>query len=177
MPRKFRRKGYVRKYSRVPRKLKYSNETRVSSFRLLNTVAQGVQSNTQITEETDLLGTRKVKNFTVSLHTSELFVDGIKQEYALLAWALVYVPEGLDPSSIHFFDPNAQGNKSFYEPNQNVIMAGLLDNRHCIRLKSRLARNLNSGDRIFLCICDPGNGVSHSREHFLSIAVNYAISF
>ena len=80
-------------------------------------------------------GMRKVKHLTVSLN----FNLG-----SFLYWALVYVPEG------YTYNPlNSQG--SLYEPNQFVMSSGLLNNNAGpSRITTPLARNLNSGDSIYL---------------------------
>lgn len=84
-----------------------------------------------------LAGTRKAKNFTISIvsSTDDPFM-----------WAIIYKPEGVDIKGLA-----ALGNsKSIYEPNQNVIATGIYTKGQQNRWNTRMARNLQSGDSIVL---------------------------
>lgn len=120
-------------------------------------------------------GMRKAKNFTLSI---------ITEAPVPVNWALVYVPEGNDPSLIAA--PNSDHSISLYEPNQNVIMAGqIINSANVITRRSRLARNLNSGDRIVLvCVLSmipPGIEIDQQNPkapvYYTQFMLNYAISF
>lgn len=99
-------------------------------------------------------GMRKCKNFTLSINSSQFNQP--------IWFALVYVPEGTVPSNLKLGGvDNPQDNPgnanyitsaTLYEPNQNVILTGIIpSNQTANQIKStRMARNLNSGDAIFL---------------------------
>ena len=134
------------------------------------------------------LGTRKVKNFTLRLWTSDTLdqtpiPDTDPQEWdtvghltPCLYWFLVYVPEGTTP-----YTPQVgigETALSLYEPNQNVIMSGIIDDSQVYTFKSRLGRNLQSGDTIALVVFDSRTNVSgHRLITDCRFSVSYAISF
>lgn len=110
---------------------------------------------------TNLMGNRKVKNFTIKVTAQNI-------DTAVYG-ALVYVPEGTTPSNL---GTNSQY-KSLYEPNQNVIAQFVIPpncNRttttphylinvqapSIINVNNRLARNLSSGDMIVLLFSNSG---------------------
>lgn len=78
-------------------------------------------------------GTRKAKNFQINFNTA----------LGSIYYALVYVPEGTAPS-------NPIASAEGYQPSQYVIMQGVFASTMPLRRLSRLARNLNEGDRIVL---------------------------
>lgn len=156
-------------YSRSIKPVKYSNET--YNFASTLTLAPNQNIKLAFVPSTTIQGVRKLKNFTLSFNSD---ID------TPLLFALVYVPEGTTPQDISFGTPDQQGNlipATLYEPNQNVIMSGTLGgpNYAVGRYKSRLARNLNSGDQIFLIVrsVDLTNSVTGN----LVMALNYAIAF
>ena len=64
-------------------------------------------------------------------------------------WALVYVPQGTEASELNV----TSGIAEMYEPNQYVMNCGIVDpSAGPIRFSSPIARNLNSGDAIQLCL-------------------------
>ena len=88
-----------------------------------------------------LEGMRKVKHLQVNLTTS---VDSVH-----IWWALVYVPQGTEASELNV----TSGIAEMYEPNQYVMNCGIVDpSAGPIRFSSPIARNLNSGDAIQLCL-------------------------
>jgi len=93
-------------------------------------------------------GMRKVKNFTVNL------VPQMDDQFPVY-WALVYVPEGTQAGSMNVSTTTA----SLYEPNQFVLTCGISDpTSGPIRFFTPLARNLNSGDAIYLLVGNPTSG-------------------
>lgn len=158
MPRRYRRRTYIR---RPLKTVKYSNET--SSF--VNSPT-GAATDSMfrfqpliLIPPVDVQGTRKVKNVTLRMAANS-------SSTSTFIWALVYVPDGMSPQSIETSTTNEF--ESLYEPNQNVIMSGLLtptlwkqgqNIADCSitpsTYRSRLARNLNSGDAICLLIASP----------------------
>ena len=125
-----------------------------------------------IVPPTDVYGTRKVKNIDISLTTDLLS--------APLVCALVYCPEGTLASTFSL----GEGTSSLYEPNQNIIgqfvipANGEANAPQITRFKTRLARNLDSGDTIVL-IFGSLTGISANAETPVRIAgtVNYAIKY
>ena len=137
---------------------KFSNETVCFNAQ----VTDGVDGGTPLTSDpitivppTDILGNRKVKNFTIKV-TANLNDD-------VIIGVLAYVPEGTQMSTPLVTGPT----QSLYEPNQNVIATFVIP-PNCTRqadatlinssaptqitVSNRLARNLNTGDAIQLCL-------------------------
>lgn len=159
MPYIRRRRSYIRRP--LLKKTKYSMETYCAAA-VPPTTGDPPQETPFLTSTTynigfiaptNVLGTRKVKNFTLSIFTNS------PQPFF---FALVYVPQGTNTNNINFgttIVDNIVTPLSLYEPNQNVIISGLvgggddptnLSGNKVERFKSRLARNLNSGDSIVL---------------------------
>lgn len=154
----------VRPYRRKPVKtVTYSNETTLVQIPVTITQGQAtVQQNTLVIPGSNQQGKRKAKNFTLRMKTDSDIP---------LFWALLYVPEGLNPSMITL---SASG--SMYEPAQNVIMSGIISkNSAQDTFRSRLARNLNSGDRIILSIRPALNDVNFNGS--VQGICNYVISY
>ena len=109
-------------------------------------------------------------------------VKSVADNIINLIWALVFVPEGVDPSSINLADfPNS---RSLYEPNQNVIMSGVFSSGQSKIISTKLARNLNYGDRIMLLIWHPeippftvGAETDLPTRLYISALLSYAICF
>ena len=132
--RRYYRRTYYRPYTK---KTKYSRENKSFSFEVENA---NVTGNAAIVPATDLEGMRKIKHITISLTSS---TD------APFRYAIVYVPQGTTVGTIN------QGTSalSLYEPNQFVMSCGTIDpDAGPIRIYSPLARNLNSGDAIYLLV-------------------------
>ncbi|KAH0785550.1 Cap protein [Histomonas meleagridis] len=170
MPRRLRRRSYSR--GRPLKTVKYSNETFNCSGNItFNTgsgdSAVGDQVNTTLISAVATQGMRKVKNFTLKMITD---VD------IPLLWGLVYVPDGTVAQSMSLGTPAAP--VSLYEPNQNVIKSGYLtpNAQQTQVFRTRLARNLNSGDSIALClkVSVPGTEIT---EKFLGVQLNYVITY
>ena len=116
-----------------------------------------------VVPQTDVQGMRKVKHFTLSF--------SVANGDPFLYYALVYVPEGYEPNNIQI--PIVGQAVSLYEPNQYVISAGVLDfSGGPCRVKTPLARNLNSGDSIYLVIAS----VSNSSPPIVRMNIQYAIT-
>lgn len=156
----YRRSSYYRS-----RSAKYSNETVCFNAGVTADTNAGqvlTQQPLTIVPPTNVLGNRKVKNFTIKV-TSDLNDDPI-------IGVLAYVPEGTTMSV-----PLVTGEtQSLYEPNQNVIATfvippncvrntdqtlGAASNAQSITVSTRLARNLNTGDSIQLALTTP-NGLT-----------------
>lgn len=178
MPRRYTRSG---RYTRRVKTVKYSNETYnfTGIYTAPDANVKQDWSETLISA-IDQQGVRKCKNFELSL-TGGAFQPANPQQQgdavqAPIFFALVYVPQGTEPSKINIGAPD--GAASLYEPNQNVIMAGVWpgDLTAPFIKKTRLARNLNSGDRIVLVMSSPPFGAGQYSKT-LAVTLNYAISF
>lgn len=180
MARRYRRRHRYT-VSRPLKTTKYSNETYASSV-LLSSSTQGQHAVSALSIIPDViggvLGTRKCKNFTLRIYaheTTSTVGNTTTNLRSSVAFALVFVPEGTEASVLQF---GAQSAKSLYEPNQNVILSGIIDSSQVYTYKTRLARNLNAGDRIVLVCYDlyvPESGGTTST--LLAFSCNYAISF
>lgn len=134
-----------------------------------------------IVPATNILGNRKVKNFTL-----KLTANGNDDQ---IFGALVYVPEGTMTSPLQV----GGASQSMYEPNQNVICTFIIppnafrDSDSSITQQSaptqivvsnRLARNLNTGDCVALVFAAP-NGLAATNEEpvVISGTCNFAIKY
>lgn len=173
-----RRRTVRRRVGRPLKTVKYSNET--TCFANPVTIAAGTadagQVNATMISAVNVQGMRKAKNFTLRI---------VANNRTPIAWALVYVPQGQNPSVMGIGTPAAP--VSLYEPNQNVIMAGVLpiagtpEGASNVSLtfspqvsRTRLARNLNSGDTIVLCFRNLNNLAT---TFDVQAMLNYAITF
>lgn len=187
---------YYRRYPYTARKQKYSNETIAFNTQLTAEV-DGNESFPEnydqedptillsrgvlIVPSTNILGNRKVKNFTL-----KLTANGNDDQ---IFGALVYVPEGTMTSQLQVGGPF----QSIYEPNQNVICTFIIPPNVArqndgtitqlsaptqITVSNRLARNLNTGDCIALVFASP-NGITATNEEPLVISgtCNFAIKY
>lgn len=171
MPFYRRRRYYGRKA------LKYSNETMSCSITLHNEGETGthVQQPISVVPVTSVLGTRKLKNFLLQIMPLYTKIGEDPQAPANIAWALVFVPEGTDPSRIAIGAGQAA---SFYEPNQNVIMSGVADSSRVYQFRSRLARNLNAGDQVALVLYDLTSKPDDDNvDTGVAFTLNYAIGY
>ena len=81
-------------------------------------------------------GKRKIGNFQLNLCSS-----------TILLWALVYVPNGSQPSSLQLGSSTA-----FYEPSNNLISQGVVAEKPSNPVHVRYQRNLNEGDQVVLLV-------------------------
>ena len=165
---RYRRRRYLLSRSS---KTRYSNVTYAAISQFVNN--QENQYVIQFTGATSVLGTRKCKNFTLSLCSNSIVPFN---------FALVFVPEGTSPSQLHAGVSVSEGvllAASLYEPNQNVILSGSFGgpNSTVEKFKTRLARNLNSGDRIVLIVKPLQYDPDSTDQVLVNAMVNYAISY
>ena len=166
MPRRYRRRSY--RISRPLKAVKYSSETYAAAASIAF-ASDSLYKSTCI-PQTDVLGTRKCKNFTLTLCIKSA-------ELIPMYFALVFVPQGTNASDLNIGNTVNQQSlipASYYEPNQNVIMQGFVDSAQVYRFKTRLARNLNSGDTIQL-IWKPFD--TFAAACLFSYTLNYAMSY
>jgi hypothetical protein len=114
-------------------------------------------------------GTRKVKNITLKFISTPLRVP--------LIFAVVYVPEGVDIERLTLGKGTADAPVSLYEPAQNVIMHGQFVTQALGPqvFHTRLARNLQSNDAIWLLCCPLV--ATDQWDSDIDIICNYAICY
>jgi hypothetical protein len=138
MPRRFRR--YARS-ARTVKPIRYSNET--VSGATGGAIQAGTTVHEIVIQGIPSQGVRKIKNPTLRLAMS------VPDPPFPILWALVYVPEGFPDTSLKLDDGAGGIPPSLFEPNQNLIMSGVMPSTGSsdpITDRSRRARNLNSGD-------------------------------
>ena len=174
MPRRRRsRRSYI---YRPVKTAKYSNET----LAFVQSIAYSQNSQfILVSPSTSVLGTRKAKNFTLTFFGAPATV---------WLFALIFVPEGTRPNNLSYGNQiDAQTGDllaaDLYNPSQNVILQGLLGGLasqagvaggQIYRFKTRLARNLNAGDRLMIAL-KPLSSYEGNAEFVGTL--NYAISY
>jgi hypothetical protein len=116
-------------------------------------------------------GTRKVKNITLKFINTSLPVP--------LIFAVVYVPEGIKAESLVLSKGVPTAAVSLYEPAQNAIMHGqfVTEPGSPQVFHSRLARNLQSNDAIWLIFCPLVAIDKEDWDAAIDILCNYAICY
>lgn len=133
---------YKRKFNY--RKRKYNIENRPVEFTTPNNQENGFyQNQIQIVPPTATEGVRQVARMTVTL--TGRGIDGNPDTSSNVYWALVYIPEGAVTSALF---PNST---TLFQPSNYVLASGIADSTAGpIRISSRLKKNLNASDQIFL---------------------------
>lgn len=171
--------------SAIPRPIKkYSNETYGFQYNSsLALATAGIKLNAasvMVPAAQNILGMRKCKNFTFRLacsaiHYKQSGSEEIIDHFAPVIFALVYVPEGLEPHTL-----NVGGEPtSIFEPNQNVILSGIVKPDYPVTISSRLARNLNSGDMIVFIAQVQFPLIANGDHYDIDFVgtLNYAVTF
>ena len=113
----------------------------------------------------DEQGMRKIKHLTISMANPEA-----ANEACPLYYAIVFVPQGYQPQSLAI--PAYGYAVNNYQANQFIMSSGVIDfSGGPCRIRSRLSRNLNSGDSIYLILA----AILPSDAQFLG-QVSYAIT-
>lgn len=143
------------------RKGKYNIETRPIRFTTPTTTDNGYyQNQIQVVPPSTTEGVRQVARLTVSL-------TGSNDNALPIFWALVYIPEGVTTTSLF---PTAS---TLFEPSAYVLSSGVADpNAGPIRISSRIRKNLNAGDQIYLLTAS-----NQSNQALFLGLVRYAIKF
>lgn len=120
-----------------------------------------------IVASTTQQGVRKAKNISISIAPPSTS-DAANRNDAYY-WALIYAPEGHTPNEL-----SSQG--QLYQPSQYVINSGIVTTEQGkMRITSRLARNLNQGDSIYLLLGGNSNIIpTTGRFNYL---IRYAICY
>lgn len=137
-------------------KRKYNVENRPVYVQFPSTQENGFyQAQTVIVPPSTIEGVRQVARLTVTVTVN-----------ASLFWALVYIPEGVTTTSLF---PNTD---TLFEPSNYVLNSGLVDaDAGPTRISTRLRKNLNAGDRIYLLTA------SRSNNNAFQGLVRYAICY
>ena len=141
--RKYRRSGGRRRsvYGISNASNRYSRETSVFTTQILS---QATPVNQLVVAGTDVQGVRYASNFVVDICATS---DQSNDPATPVFWALQFVPQGQNPSNI-----NTSNYAQILQANQFVIDSGVFNaNNQRIRISTKYGRNLNSGDRIYLC--------------------------
>lgn len=155
-----------KRYGKYVKKNKYNINT--STWDKINVWHQVGTSklwyaNQVIVDPSTVGGTRKVKRFVLNM--------AVPTTYDSLFWyALVYVPEGTQPSQ-----PSLSGEG--YSPSQYVIAQGMLTNQMPVRLNTPMSRNLNQSDRIMLIIWIKDENMAADTEAKVAGFIQYAICY
>ena len=126
-----------------------------------------------IVASTQQEGVRKAKNISVTLATPAGAQTTNRIQNWSYYWALIYLPEGSVANELHSTD-------QLYTPSQFVINSGIVTpEQGKIRISSRLARNLNQGDSIYLLIgtnsaaLADNAGVNYRFQYLVRYAICY----
>lgn len=115
-------------------------------------------------------GVRKAKNISVSIAPpgSQTTTAQNNPFY----WALIYLPEGQTPNEL-------SSTGQLYTPSQFVINSGIVTSiQGKMRISSRLARNLNQGDSIYLLLGTNNDSLPSSQPTGrFTYLVRYAICY
>lgn len=151
MARYYRRKSYYRKR-------KYNIENRPLYYQTPQNQENGYyQNQLQIVPPTATEGVRQVAHMTVTLTGGT--------ENSSVWWALVYIPEGAVTSALF---PNEA---TLFQPSNYVLASGIADSSAGpIRISSRIRKNLNASDQIYLLTATRAAGTYYG-------LVRYAIAF
>lgn len=146
------------------RKRKFNIENRPVSFESPLATENGYyQNQIPIVPPSTIEGVRQVARMTVTL-TGYQSTDG--SDPSNIYWALVYIPEGAVTSALF---PN---NTTLFQPSNYVLASGIADSSAGpIRISSRLRKNLNANDQIYLLTATRDGGNAYEG------LVRYAICF
>lgn len=154
-------------YPRLVRRTKYSYETfNIIDTNVIPAHTYSPTAGVAIVNQANELGMRKAKNFNISL----VNIWNIPLQYAL-----VYVHQGTIPSQLN--TGTIDNAASIYEPNQNVILSGLALPGVLVNKSTRLARNLSSGDQIYLVSRPIYQSGDEAIQGGIYATINYSITF
>ncbi len=172
----------TRTYIRRPlRTIKYSNETFNFNAALNIPANSNPTYQSPIVLDTNIGGTRKIKNLSLSI-----MAYSRNNDWAIpFVFAVIYYPEQtgqeIKPPVLNVggtINDQAIEPLSIYEPNQNVIMSGFIptSSNTPVTFRSRLARNLNSGDTVLLLL-RPIGVATEALDVDVAANFNYAICY
>ena len=122
-----------------------------------------------IVQSTNQEGVRKAKNISVSVAAPSL--GGTNNNNYPFYWALIYAPEGVTPSEL-------SSSGQLYQPSQYVISSGIITSEQGkMRLSTRLAKNLNQGDGIYLLLGTNSAFINSGSTQQPSYRFNYLVRY
>jgi hypothetical protein len=160
--RRFRRGFSSRSSFTTCRRLRYSQENGTYWLQVAGSTGDGSHSAVYLLARSLNLGVRKIKNIKL---------DMIADNNWPAFWAVIYIPEGMDPNPGLIVGAMA-ASASIYEPNQNVILYGVVDMTNPVHQFTRLARNLNGGDCVILVLQGIGDSTINVRG-----TVSYVVAY
>lgn len=166
----YRRRDYIPRY--VPRASKYQFVPFSINFSLPSdgpTPAQGVGDLHVLVPQSQVAGIRKVKNFSINFATDTPVP---------LLFAIMYLPEGTTATNtVPRINPSGSADTfvEMLEANQWVIGCGSIVQGAINQFRTRMSRNLNNGDSVWLYVWKTqGNDTA---ERFVNATGNYAIRY
>ena len=141
-------------------KSRYSNETFSGNYIMLGNSGGQPSAEPLVVDSIASLGARKAKNFTLDIVAGSCYLSNdtgtelstkIPDSICPVYFALVYLPDGLSKTG-QDLAIGAGATTSLIEPNQNVIMQGVLYPGQPQRVFTKLGRILDSGDKIVLLL-------------------------
>ena len=142
MVRRFFRKRHTNRdrYSVEHTSVRTTTTDQWTQVQAIGDAAASFQTIHTIVAASEIQGMRKVKHITLTASNAQTSLNP-------LYFVLAYVPQGYEPQQI--FMPNAGASLDTYPANQYVMSCGWLDfDGGPLRIRTRLSRNLNSGDSI-----------------------------
>lgn len=165
MVRRYTRRSYRRNYYRSA-----SQKYQFVPFSVTqNFPSSNVGMRQCIVPSSTVSGIRKVKNFNLNFVTSS--------EWPLL-YAVVYIPDGANPDTLV---PNINSGTSpnnfveLFAANQWVVQCGSISQGAQNRSYTRLARNLNNGDSVWLFVWRVN--IDDTTEISVNTTGSYAIKY
>ena len=159
------------KGSRMASRDKYSVETYSTIYTIPTGTPQGaIAAQFTLVPATDDKGMRKVKHLTLNLAPFKL--DSAGDDSTVFGWAILYLPEGVTLPAMNWVGGTAP--EDLIACNQFVMDSGYCRDDEITRIRSRMSRNLNSGDSIILVI----GAIQNVNENTtFPVQFRYAISY
>lgn len=153
---------YRRRFYRPKKKYNIENKT-IHAVVPVNQENGYYQNQIRIVAPSTTEGVRKVTRFTITLTATDTLGP--------IYWALVYIPEGAVTSSL--FPVMGE----LFQPSNYVLASGVSEpNAGPIRISSRIQKNLNANDQIYLMTAAT-NQPHEFNTAFIHGLVRYAITY
>lgn len=164
-----KRGGYKR--NGYPRYISKGMKYQFVPFCIEALLGSGERVEQVLVPQSTVQGIRKVKNFNFNVTTNIQFP---------VLWAIIYLPEGGDiqqikPNTNAGKEGNPDARKTFVElfaANQWVIGCGTCISGAVQTFKTRMARNLNGGDSVWMILWS-----ANADGGYINITGNYAIRY
>jgi hypothetical protein len=76
----------------------------------------------------------------------------VSPQNGTVAWALIYVPQGIDWHGVGIRDTDPDAPASMYQPEQHVIASGLAGQEETLHTFARGSRSLADGDSVIFVV-------------------------